>query len=249
LHSQLEEALAARGQTVEDAIRAEGQHQAAEQAGMANLIGSLRLISTFDWSEFFESVSLVEQVLQRDPACVYGLMDFRSRDRYRHAIEELAMPTGEGQLLLALKSVERARQLLADSTVRRPATMIGAGRQFERSIAWQPAPGACGGSFSRGRPRNLSPVAGTALVSTPSSAWWHGWRGARWFSLRLHGMPRQRWCQLPADDRLGPPAASSSNLKRALVGRTMVIMPTLLVSVDRVGDHLHLEVQAINIDS
>ena len=35
---------------------------------MANLIGSLRLISSFDWSEFFESVSLVEQVLQRDPA-------------------------------------------------------------------------------------------------------------------------------------------------------------------------------------
>ena len=78
---------------------------------MANLIGSLRLISTFDWSEFFESVSLVEQVLQRDPAGVYGRMDFRSRDRYRHAVEELAVPTGEGQLLLALKSVERARQI------------------------------------------------------------------------------------------------------------------------------------------
>ena len=110
LHQQLDAALAARGQTIEDAIRAEGQHQAAEQAGMANLIGSLRLISTFDWSEFFESVSLVEQVLQRDPAGVYGRMDFRSRDRYRHAVEELAVPTGEGQLLLALKSVERARQ-------------------------------------------------------------------------------------------------------------------------------------------
>ena len=83
--SELDAALAARGQTVEDAIRAEGRHQAAEQASMANLIGSLRLISTFDWSEFFESVSLVEQVLQRDPAGVYGRMDFRSRDRYRHA--------------------------------------------------------------------------------------------------------------------------------------------------------------------
>ena len=78
---------------------------------MANLIGSLRLISTFDWSEFFESVSLVEQVLQRDPAGVYGRMDFRSRDRYRHAVEELAEPTGEGQMRVALKSVERARQV------------------------------------------------------------------------------------------------------------------------------------------
>ena len=96
LHRQLDLALAERGQTIEGAIGAEGQHQAAEQAGMANLIGSLRLISTFDWSEFFESVSLVEQVLQRDPAGVYGRMDFRSRDRYRHAVEDLAAPTGEG---------------------------------------------------------------------------------------------------------------------------------------------------------
>ena len=110
LSRQLAAALATRGQTVEDAIRSEGRHQAAEQASMANLIGSLRLISSFDWSEFFESVSLVEQVLQRDPAGVYSRMDFRSRDRYRQAVEELAEPTGEGQLRVALKSVERARQ-------------------------------------------------------------------------------------------------------------------------------------------
>jgi cyclic beta-1,2-glucan synthetase len=86
LMRELDTALAARGQTVEDAILSEGRYQAAEQATMANLIGSLRLISSFDWSEFFESVSLVEQVLQRDPAGVYSRMDFRSRDRYRHAI-------------------------------------------------------------------------------------------------------------------------------------------------------------------
>ena len=102
LLERLSTALSDRDETIEDAIRAEGQHQAAEQAGVANLITSLRLISTFDWSEFFESVSLVEQVLQRDPAGVYGRMDFRSRDRYRHAVEELAVATGEGQLLLAL---------------------------------------------------------------------------------------------------------------------------------------------------
>ena len=41
---ELEAALAARGETIEDAIRAEGQHQAAEQAAVANLITSLRLV-------------------------------------------------------------------------------------------------------------------------------------------------------------------------------------------------------------
>jgi len=75
--------------SIEDAIRAEE-----------------RLIGTFDWSEFFESVSLVEQVLQRDPAGVYSQMDFRSRDRYRHAVEELADPTGENQLLVCRRGSE-----------------------------------------------------------------------------------------------------------------------------------------------
>ena len=144
LRNELDAALAARGQTVEDAIRSDARHQAAEQAFMANLIGSLRLVSSFDWSEFFENVSLVEQVLQRDPAAIYGHMDFASRDRYRHAVEEMAEPTGEGQVRVALKSVERARQI-AEHT---PSAgeghvgyyLIGHGRQqFERGIGWQPS--------------------------------------------------------------------------------------------------------------
>src|SRR3954463_373588 len=83
LRQELDAALAARGHTVEDAIRSEARHQASEQTFMANLIGSLRLVSTFDWSEFFESVSIVEQILQRDPMAAYGQMDFASRDHYR----------------------------------------------------------------------------------------------------------------------------------------------------------------------
>ena len=111
---------------------------------MANLIGSLRLISSFDWSEFFESVSLVEHVLQRDPAGMYGRMDFRSRDRYRHAVEELAEPTGEGQIRVALKSVERARRVAEPTPDARETHvgyyLIGTGRrQFERSVDWTPA--------------------------------------------------------------------------------------------------------------
>ncbi len=139
MRRQLEEALAERGQTVEDAIRSEGHHQAAEQATMANLIGSLRLISSFDWSEFFERVSLVEQVLRRDPAGFYGGMDFHSRDRYRQAIEQLADPTGDDQLRVALKSVERARMIGARTPDARGTHvgdhLIGNGRRaFEDSV-------------------------------------------------------------------------------------------------------------------
>src|SRR4029079_16257798 len=140
LLSDLDAALAARGDDVDEAIRAEGRHQAAEQATMANLINSLRLIESFDWSEFFDSVSLVEQVLQRDPAAVYPRMDFRSRDRYRHAVEELAEPTGEDQLRVALKSVERARQSGSDDRVTHVGFYLicGGRRAFEESVDWEP---------------------------------------------------------------------------------------------------------------
>jgi cyclic beta-1,2-glucan synthetase len=110
LRDQLITTPAARGEMIEEAIRAEGRNHALGQVSMANLISSLRLISSFDWSEFFESVSAVEHILRRDPAGIYEQMDFRSRDRYRHAVEEFADPTGDDQLRVALKSVERARR-------------------------------------------------------------------------------------------------------------------------------------------
>src|SRR5438128_3926862 len=110
LRGRLEERLAAQGQSAEDAIHAEHQREATAQVSVANTVTSLRLCSTIDWAEYFERVSLVENVLHRDPAGVYPSMDFASRDRYRHAVEELAEPTGEAQLRVALKCVESARQ-------------------------------------------------------------------------------------------------------------------------------------------
>ena len=267
LHQQLDAALAARGQTIEDAIRAEGQHQAAEQAGMANLIGSLRLISTFDWSEFFESVSLVEQVLQRDPAGVYSRMDFRSRDRYRHAVEELAVPTGEGQLLLALKSVERARQAhVRTPDVARVARRLSPDRRRAAAVRAQRrvaarSHAARAAALLRVRDARVPrhDRRGHRRCSSPSAvvyAWWHGWRGASLVFVALlaavpaselviqllqrmisYLIPPRRLPRLELD--AVPPSA-----------RTMVIVPTLLDSVERVGELIaHLEVQALgNID-
>ena len=39
---------------------------------------------------FFERVSVVERILQEDPAGAYAQMDFPTRDRYRHSVEQLA---------------------------------------------------------------------------------------------------------------------------------------------------------------
>jgi cyclic beta-1,2-glucan synthetase len=127
----------------EDAIRGEHRRQAAAQVSVANAITSLRLSSTLDWSQYFESVSLVEGVLQRDPAGVYARMDFLSRDRYRQAVEDLADGTGEGQLRVALRTVESARQAAEGGASGRAVHvghhLIGRGRgDLEADIAYRP---------------------------------------------------------------------------------------------------------------
>ncbi|MBP8275218.1 MAG: carbohydrate-binding protein, partial [Acidobacteria bacterium] len=108
--------LAAENTSAEEAIRSEHQRQAATQASVSNAVNSLRLCGSLNWQDYFESVSLVEQVLQRDPAGAYGRMDFLSRDRQRQAVEQLAVPTGEAQVRVALRAVESARRAAASAT-------------------------------------------------------------------------------------------------------------------------------------
>ena len=144
LHDAIEERLHQQDVSVEDAIRGEYQRQASAQVSIANALTSLRLCSTLNWSDYFEAVSLVEQVLQRDPAGAYGSMDFLSRDRLRQAVEELAAPTGEAQVRVALKAVESARQVAeAGSMTDRAAHvgyhLVGDGRRdLERDIGYRP---------------------------------------------------------------------------------------------------------------
>ncbi len=99
----LEELLAAEGTTAEETVRLEHQRQAAMNVTVRNVITSMRLISWFDWAQFVESVSLVDEVLRSGDE--YGAMDFATRDQYRHAIEELARDSGRGEVEVARAAV------------------------------------------------------------------------------------------------------------------------------------------------
>jgi cyclic beta-1,2-glucan synthetase len=143
LRGALERHLNERGLQAEDIVRLEQQRQAASQASVANAITSLRLSTTIDWREYVESVSLVENVLRRDPSGTYSRMNFLSRDRMRRAVEELAEPTAESQNRVALKAVESARQAASQS--RRAAAahvgyhLIGRGRtDLELDLGYRP---------------------------------------------------------------------------------------------------------------
>ena len=60
----LEEEVGARGMTAEAIVRDEHQRQGASNVTVRNIITSMRFISEVEWSEFFEDVSLVDEVLR-----------------------------------------------------------------------------------------------------------------------------------------------------------------------------------------
>src|SRR5258705_1854391 len=68
----------------------------------------MRLLSTLDWSDFFESVSLIEPLLGADPAGAYAQMEFSTRDRYRHVVERISKRTRSNELEVARAAVELA---------------------------------------------------------------------------------------------------------------------------------------------
>ena len=76
---------------------------------VANCFTSLRTIATYDWMDFFEQVSRVEQVLRSDPAGVYAGMDRTTRNRYRQVIEDIAAACNQSELAVAHTAITLAK--------------------------------------------------------------------------------------------------------------------------------------------
>lgn len=111
----LAQQLKRQGESIEQVIHAEHQRQAATQVTIGNIITSMRLLSTLDWRDFFESVSLVDPLLGRDPSDAYAKMEFSSRDRYRHVVERISKRTEVSELKIAEAAVDMAAQSAANS--------------------------------------------------------------------------------------------------------------------------------------
>ncbi|MEK6322450.1 MAG: glucoamylase family protein [Acidobacteriota bacterium] len=106
----IENQLAAESMTTEQIVHLEHQRQAATQVTVGNIITSMRLLSTLDWQEFFESVSQIDPILAEDPIGAYSLMDFATRDRYRHVIEKIARRSKASEQDIARHAVSLAAQ-------------------------------------------------------------------------------------------------------------------------------------------
>src|SRR5256714_1598731 len=108
----LDKQLTKKGQSIEKIVQEEHQRQAAAQVTVGNIITSMRLLSTLDWKDFFETVSLIDPELAKDPAGVYSRMDFATRDRYRHVVERISKGAKKSEPEIArtaLRMAEEAR--------------------------------------------------------------------------------------------------------------------------------------------
>lgn len=110
----IEQLLSESGLTIEQLVQSGNQLQAADQVSISNSIGSLRFLGAMDWRNFVETLSVSEQTLRRDPGATYGMMDFATRDRYRHVVEKIAKQSrlSEGEV------AERAIRLAHEGATR-----------------------------------------------------------------------------------------------------------------------------------
>jgi cyclic beta-1,2-glucan synthetase len=106
----LERQLGKKGLSVEQVVHTEHQRQAAAQVTVGNIITSMRLLSTLDWRDFFESVSLVDPALEEDPAGFYARMTFATRDQYRHVVERISKQTAATELEVVQDAVKLAAE-------------------------------------------------------------------------------------------------------------------------------------------
>ncbi len=104
----IEQRLSETGLTIDQLVQTALRRQAAAQVSISNSIGSLRSLGMTDWKDFVENSSLVEKTLRGDPSGWYARMDFITRDRYRHAVEDCARSSGRTENEVAERAVSRA---------------------------------------------------------------------------------------------------------------------------------------------
>ncbi|MHC9086600.1 GH36-type glycosyl hydrolase domain-containing protein [Luteimonas sp. RIT-PG2_3] len=118
----VEQWAAAGGQRIEELVHLESQQQAADQVSVSNSIASLRFLANMDWRDFVEDMSVVEHTLREDPAGTYALMDFATRDGYRHVVEKIARLSGASEQQVAGIALSLAQAGMAQAGVTQAGT-------------------------------------------------------------------------------------------------------------------------------
>jgi cyclic beta-1,2-glucan synthetase len=247
----LQRALEAQDDSPEEMLRVEHQREAADQLAIGNIITSMRLLSSIDWPLFFERVSLVEQILREDPAGAYARMDFPTRDRYRHSVEQLAKRAKTSEQAVARRAVEMALEAQHSAPQHDRAHHVGyylisRGRfRLERDVGYPPSLRDLFARFFYGHPvlGYLGTIAGLTALSVASFiayAQRHGGAGIDlWIVALVVLLPLSELAisliNLVVTSQVGPRQLPKLDLRNGIPAedRTIVVVPAIVSSETR----------------
>jgi cyclic beta-1,2-glucan synthetase len=135
-------------------IRREHHEETTDRVSIANAVGSLRQLARMEFKTIFESACAVEKILRTDPSEVYPQSDFSTRDRCRHAVEQIVRTGPLNEFEVARRSIKMAEAGTPGLENNVTHYLLGDGRgSWNRNAPatpWQPFAGC--GSFD-GTPR------------------------------------------------------------------------------------------------
>jgi cyclic beta-1,2-glucan synthetase len=220
------------------------------------------LLSSIDWPLFFDRVSVVEQILRGDPVGAYAEMDFPTRDRYRHSVEQLSKRSNEPEIGVAQRALALARtaqqnEPLHDRSHHVGYYLISRGRfVLERELRYPAHAGERLARFVFEHPAlgYLGTIAVTIAVSVSSLVAYASRQGASipelWLVALIALIPVSELAISLLNALLTsqiPPRQLPKLAMRAgipALDRTIVVVPTIIDSVPRVETLLHdLEVR------
>jgi cyclic beta-1,2-glucan synthetase len=249
----LDERLTTQGTTSEKMVSEEHQSQGAMSVTVRNVITSMRLMSSVDWTKFFESVSLVDAELRAKSN--FAAMDFPTRDSYRHAIEELSRGSEYTEIEVTRRAIRKAQAAgggKQNSPERDPGYyLLSKGRlMFEKYLAFHVPlrswfDRAAAGTGMRGYLVTIAFVAGFILALPLLGVAKAGVTGYDLVFLALLAM-------VPLSDvavalvnhwitnRFGPKALPGLELRDGVPSslRTMVVVPTLLTTREEIEEQI-----------
>ena len=244
--------LAEMGQTIESMIQAEIHMQAAEQVSIANSIGSLRFLGTMDWQEFVESMSVVEQTLREDPSRTYPMMEFSTRDQYRHVIERVARYSKLSEPEVALQAIELARARAGDVDARLHHVgyyLVGDGAlllERQAAVRWPPLQSLKKTLRAAPLLSYLGAIGGLSVIATAlmlERAWRDGVQGWALVVLAILGLMGSSQLALAlvnwtATLFVRPHPLPRMDFRDGIPSdaRTMVVVPSLVYSRDNVDE-------------
>ena len=105
----LENQVEKMGSNITDCINREHFDIAAKKLSMGNSIMTINALNRMNFTDIFNSINGVEEVLKCDPCGVYKNMDYKTKEYYRNCIERISRKTKISELYIAKMCLELAK--------------------------------------------------------------------------------------------------------------------------------------------